>query len=120
MRPTMPARPQGPGDQLGLGWNRRRRPTRPATARSGRMRRPGAVAPVPGQHADRRGDRGRRRCGGDRRLGRAATEATTTVAVAAGTVAFLVVWTALFALERHALDPLRRATPRFPTPPDES
>jgi hypothetical protein len=23
-------------------------------------------------------------------------------------------------LERHALDPLRRTTPRFPTPPDES
>jgi hypothetical protein len=49
-----------------------------------------------------------------------AAEATTTVVVAAGTVAFLVVWTALFALERHALDPLRRTTPRFPTPPDEA
>jgi hypothetical protein len=49
-----------------------------------------------------------------------AAEATTTVVVAAGTVAFLVVWTALFALERHTLDPLRRTTPRFPTPPDEA
>jgi hypothetical protein len=27
---------------------------------------------------------------------------------------------ALFSLERHTLDPLRRGTPRFPTPPDES
>jgi hypothetical protein len=27
------------------------------------------------------------------------------------------VWTALFLLERHTLDPLRRTTPRFPTPP---
>jgi hypothetical protein len=37
--------------------------------------------------------------------------------VAAGTAAFLVVWTALFLLEGHTLDPLRRTTPRFPTPP---
>ena len=46
-----------------------------------------------------------------------ATHAATTVAVAAGTAAFLVVWTALFLLERHTLDPVRRTTPRFPTPP---
>ena len=39
------------------------------------------------------------------------------VAVAAGTAAFLVVLTALFLLERHTLDPVRRTTPRFPTPP---
>jgi hypothetical protein len=47
---------------------------------------------------------------------RAAQDATALV-VAAGTVAFLIVWTALFLLERHTLDPLRRTTPRFPTPP---
>jgi hypothetical protein len=49
-----------------------------------------------------------------------AAEAATTVAVAAGTVAFLVVWVALFLLQRRALDPQRRTTPRFPTPPDEA
>jgi hypothetical protein len=46
-----------------------------------------------------------------------AAQAATALVVAAGTVAFLVVWTALFLLERHTLDPLRRTTPRFPTPP---
>jgi len=51
---------------------------------------------------------------------RAAAEAATTVAVVAGAVAFLVVWAALFLLQRRALDPLRRTTPRFPTPPDEA
>jgi hypothetical protein len=49
-----------------------------------------------------------------------AAEAGTTVAVAAGAVAFLVVWAALFLLQRRALDPLRRTTPRFPTPPDNA
>jgi hypothetical protein len=49
-----------------------------------------------------------------------AAEAATTVAVVAGAVAFLVVWAALFLLQRRALDPLRRTTPRFPTPPDEA
>jgi hypothetical protein len=49
-----------------------------------------------------------------------AAEAATTVAVVAGTVAFLVVWVALFLLQRRALDPLRHTTPRFPTPPDEA
>jgi hypothetical protein len=47
-----------------------------------------------------------------------ATEAATTVAVVAGAVAFGVVWGVLFLLQRRALDPLRRTTPRFPTPPD--
>jgi hypothetical protein len=47
-------------------------------------------------------------------------EAATTVAVVAGAVAFLVVWAALFLLQRRALDPLRRTTPRFPTPPDQA
>jgi hypothetical protein len=28
------------------------------------------------------------------------------------------VWAALFWLQRRALDPRRRSTPRFPTPPD--
>jgi hypothetical protein len=49
-----------------------------------------------------------------------AAEAVTTAAVAAGAVAFLVVWAALFVLQRRALDPERRTTPRFPTPPEEA
>ena len=49
-----------------------------------------------------------------------AAEAATTVAVVAGAVVFLVVWAALFSLQRRALDPLRRTTPRFPTPPEEA
>src|ERR671912_51623 len=49
-----------------------------------------------------------------------AAEAATTVAVAAGAVAFLVVWAVLFSQQRRALDPLRRTTPRFPTPPDQA
>ena len=46
--------------------------------------------------------------------------AATTLAVAAGAVAFLVVWTALFLLQRQSLSALHRSKPRFPTPPDES
>ena len=46
--------------------------------------------------------------------------AATTLAPAVGAVAFLVVWTALFLLQRHSLGSLRRSKPRFPTPPDES
>ena len=46
--------------------------------------------------------------------------AATTLAVAVGAGAFLVVWTALFLLQRHSLGSLRRSKPRFPTPPDES
>lgn len=46
--------------------------------------------------------------------------AATTSAVAVGAVAFLVVWTALFLLQRQSLSALRRSKPRFPTPPDES
>jgi hypothetical protein len=49
-----------------------------------------------------------------------AAGAATTVAVVAGAVAFLVVWAVLFLLQRRALDPLRRTTPRFPTPPDKA
>jgi hypothetical protein len=49
-----------------------------------------------------------------------AAEAATTAAVAAGAVAFLVVWAALFLLQRRALDPERRTTPRFPTPPEDA
>jgi len=48
------------------------------------------------------------------------TGAATTLAVAVGAAAFLVVWTALFFLQRHSLSPLRRPKPRFPTPPGES
>jgi hypothetical protein len=47
-----------------------------------------------------------------------AAEAATAVAVVAGTAAFGVIWIALFIQERQTLDPLRRTTPRFPTPPD--
>jgi hypothetical protein len=36
--------------------------------------------------------------------------------VAAGVVAFLVVWGTLFPLQRHTLRPLRDTTSRFPTP----
>jgi len=42
------------------------------------------------------------------------------VAVVAGAVAFLVVWAALFLLQLRALDPRRRPTSRFPTPPDQA
>jgi hypothetical protein len=49
-----------------------------------------------------------------------AAEAATTVAVAVGALAFLVVWVALFSMQRRALDPRRRTTPRFPTPPDQA
>jgi hypothetical protein len=49
-----------------------------------------------------------------------AAEAGTPVAVVAAASAFLVVWAALFRLQRRALDPLRRTTPRFPTPPGEA
>jgi hypothetical protein len=43
--------------------------------------------------------------------------AATALAVAVGAVAFLVVWTAPFLLQRQSLSPLRRSKPRFPTPP---
>jgi hypothetical protein len=46
--------------------------------------------------------------------------AAAAVAVAVGAAAFLVVWTALFLLQRQSLSALRRSKPRFPTPPDES
>ena len=46
--------------------------------------------------------------------------AATALTVAVGAVAFLVMWTALFLLQRQSLSPLRRSKPRFPTPPDES
>ena len=49
-----------------------------------------------------------------------AAEAGTTVAMVAGAVAFLIAWAALFQLQRRALDPLRRTTPRFPTPPGQA
>jgi hypothetical protein len=49
-----------------------------------------------------------------------AAEAATTVAVAAGAAAFLIVWAALFWQQRRTLDPRRRSTPRFPTPPDQT
>jgi hypothetical protein len=39
--------------------------------------------------------------------------------VAAGVVAFLVIWGGLFLLQRLNLGVLRDASARFPTPPDE-
>jgi hypothetical protein len=48
-----------------------------------------------------------------------ALDAPTGAAVAAGVVAFLVVWGALFSLQRSNLRVLRHVSPRFPTPPDE-
>jgi hypothetical protein len=47
-------------------------------------------------------------------------EAATTVAVVAGAVVLVVVWGGLLLLQRRALDPLRRRTPRFPTPPEQA
>ena len=49
-----------------------------------------------------------------------AVEAPTGAVVAAGVVAFLVIWGALFALQRLNLGALRHASTRFPTPPDDS
>jgi hypothetical protein len=49
-----------------------------------------------------------------------AAEAATAVAVVAGTLGFLVVWVALFWLQRRVLDALRRTTPRLPTPPNQA
>jgi hypothetical protein len=49
-----------------------------------------------------------------------AIEAPTGAVVAAGVVAFLVIWGALFALQRLNLGALRHASTRFPTPPDDS
>jgi len=46
--------------------------------------------------------------------------AATTSAVAVGAAAFLVVWAALFLLQRQSLSALRRSEPRFPTPPGQS
>ncbi len=37
-----------------------------------------------------------------------------------GQASAAVVWAALFARQRWVLNPLRRTTPRFPTPPDQS
>jgi hypothetical protein len=48
-----------------------------------------------------------------------ALEAPTAVAVAAGVVAFLVTWGALFSLQRLNLRVLRHPGVRFPTPRDE-
>ncbi|HKO83615.1 MAG TPA: hypothetical protein VJ140_03440 [Actinomycetota bacterium] len=48
-----------------------------------------------------------------------AVEAPTGAVVAGGVVAFLVVWGALFLLQRLNLRVLRRGGTRFPTPPDE-
>jgi hypothetical protein len=47
-----------------------------------------------------------------------AAGAATVVVVAAGVVAFVAVWGGLMPLQRHTADPLRRKTPKFPTPPD--
>jgi energy-converting hydrogenase Eha subunit B len=48
-----------------------------------------------------------------------AVEAPTGAVVAAGVVAFLVIWGVLFSLQRLNLGVLRRTSARFPTPPDE-
>jgi hypothetical protein len=48
-----------------------------------------------------------------------AADASNAALLVAGTAAFLGAWGALFSWQRHALDPLRRMTPRFPTPPEE-
>ena len=47
-------------------------------------------------------------------------DAPPTIAVVMAAAAFLLVWAALVAWERHTLDPVARTTPRFPTPPDHA
>jgi hypothetical protein len=47
-----------------------------------------------------------------------AIDAPIAVLVAAGAAGFLALWSVLFSFQRHALDPLRRMKPRFPTPTD--
>jgi hypothetical protein len=47
-----------------------------------------------------------------------AAEAPIGALVGTGTASFLTVWGGLFSFQRHALDPLRRIAPRFPTPSD--
>jgi len=74
---------------------------------------------LPGHHADHRGDCGCRRATAIVVLAGLAVEAPTGAVVAAGVVAFLVVWGALFFLQRLNLRVLRRGSTRFPTPPDE-
>jgi hypothetical protein len=49
-----------------------------------------------------------------------AADAPIAVLIAVGSVVFLIAWGALFSFQRHALDPLRRMTPRFPTPTPET
>lgn len=51
-------------------------------------------------------------------LGFQAADTPRAAVVAAGAVAFLVVWLSLFWLQLPSLRPLRHETPRFPTPPD--
>jgi hypothetical protein len=45
-----------------------------------------------------------------------AAEAPIAAVAAVGAAAFVGVGAMLFSLQRRALDPLRRASPRFPTP----
>lgn len=45
-----------------------------------------------------------------------AADAPIAALVAVGVVMFLIGWGAFFSFHRHALDPLRRFTPRVPTP----
>jgi hypothetical protein len=52
-------------------------------------------------------------------LGLQAAGASRAVTVAAGVVAFLVVWGVLYLLQRSSLSPFRHPTPRFPTPQDQ-
>jgi hypothetical protein len=52
-------------------------------------------------------------------LGLRAADAAGVLVVAGGAVAFLLVWAALFALQRESLRPFRDQTPRFPSPPDQ-
>jgi hypothetical protein len=51
-------------------------------------------------------------------LGLRAADAPSTVEVAGGVAAFLLVWGTLSWLQRRTLHPLRQQTPRFPTPGD--
>jgi hypothetical protein len=49
-----------------------------------------------------------------------AADASTAGTIAAAASVFLIVWGALVFAQRHALEPLRHAPPRFPSPIEDA
>lgn len=49
-----------------------------------------------------------------------AADASAAGTIAAAAPAFLIVWVALVAAQRHALDPLQDTAPRFPSPVEDA